>query len=97
MLDRGEASGGDGLRTGQFVTVFAKTNDTRKGIALPRAAVLRSANGLSVVYEHTTAEQFTPRDVRVVGLDGEQVLVVSGLEPGKRVVTQGTELLDQIR
>lgn len=90
-------SGGDGLRTGQFVTVFAKTNDTRKGIALPRAAVLRSANGLSVVYEHTTAEQFTPRDVRVVGLDGEQVLVVSGLEPGKRVVTQGTELLDQIR
>ena len=89
--------GAEGLRTGQFVTVFAKTTETRSGIALPRSAVLRGANGLSVVYVHTGAEQFTPRDVRTVGLDGEKVLVVSGLEAGARVVTQGAELLDQIR
>lgn len=86
-----------GLRIGQLVTVFARTSDTRKGLALPRSAVLRSANGQAIVYEHTNAERFVPREVRAIALDGERVLVVSGLEPGKRVVTQGAELLDQIR
>jgi hypothetical protein len=86
-----------GFRSGQLVTIFARTSDERKGIALPRSAVLRSANGQVVVYEHTNAERFVPREVRYLGLDGERVLVVSGLEPGKRVVTQGAELLDQIR
>ena len=38
-----------------------------------------------------------PREVRVEPLDGERVLIVSGVEPGKRVVTQGAELLNQIR
>jgi hypothetical protein len=86
-----------GLRTGQFLTVFAKTSEERKGIALPRSAVLRGTNGQAVVYEHTNAERFVPREVRTVGLDGERVLVISGLETAKRVVTQGAELLDQIR
>ena len=86
-----------GLRSGQFLTVFAKTSDGRKGMALPRASVLRGANGQSIVYEHTNAERFIPREVRTVALDGERLLVVSGIEPGKRIVTQGAELLDQIR
>ena len=66
-------------------------------MALPRASVLRGANGQSIVYEHTNAERFIPREVRTVALDGERLLVVSGIEPGKRIVTQGAELLDQIR
>lgn len=86
-----------GLRSGQFLTVFARTSEERLGLALPRSAVLRSANGQAIVYEHTSAERFVPREVRTVSLDGERVLVVSGLETAKRVVTQGAELLDQIR
>lgn len=86
-----------GLRPGQFVTVFARTTEVIKGLALPRSAVLRSANGQAVVYEHTDAERFVPREVRTVGLDGKRILVVAGLETAKRVVTQGAELLDQIR
>ncbi len=86
-----------GLRSGQFLTVFARSSEVRKGIALPRSAVLRNANGQAVVYEHANAERFVPREVRTVGLDGERVLVVAGLDTGKRVVTQGAELLDQIR
>ena len=37
------------------------------------------------------------RIVRVEPLDAEQVLVAGGLAPGRRVVVQGAELLDQVR
>lgn len=85
------------LRAGQFVNVLAKTGEERRGIALPRASVLRGGNGQSIVYEHTNAERFMPREVRVEPLDGERVLAVSGIEPGQRIVVQGAELLNQIR
>jgi membrane fusion protein, heavy metal efflux system len=86
-----------GLRMGQLLTVLAETEETRTGIAVPRTAVVRAGNGLSIVYEHANAERFVPREVRVEPLDAERVLVISGLEPSKRIVTQGVELLNQIR
>jgi hypothetical protein len=91
-----EASG-RGLRAGQLLTVLAATQDERSGIAVPRTAVLRGPNGQSIVYEHTNAERFVPREVRVEPLDGQKVLIVSGVETGRRIVTQGAELLNQIR
>lgn len=86
-----------GLRAGQLLTVLASTQDERSGIAVPRSSVLRGPNGQSIVYEHTNAERFVPREVRVEPLDGNQVLIVSGIEAGRRVVTQGAELLNQVR
>ncbi len=86
-----------GLRAGQLLTVLAMTTDERKGIAVPRSSVLRGGNGQAIVYEHTNPERFVPREVRVEPLDGERVLIVSGVEAGRRVVTQGAELLNQIR
>lgn len=86
-----------GLRAGQLATVFARTTEVRKGIAVPRSAVVRGSNGQALVYEHVSAERFVPREVRTIGLDGDRVMIVAGLEAGKRVVTQGAELLDQIR
>jgi hypothetical protein len=86
-----------GLRAGQFMTVLATTTDERTGIAVPREAVLRGANGQSIVYEHSNAERFVPREVRVEQLDAARVLIIAGVEPGKRIVTQGAELLNQIR
>lgn len=86
-----------GLRAGQLLTVLAETTEERAGIALPREAILRSSNGQSIVYEHTYPERFVAREVRIEPLDAERVLVLSGLEPGKRIVTQGAELLNQIR
>ena len=85
------------LRAGQFLTVLATTTDERTGIAVPRAAVLRGSNGQSIVFEHSNPESFVPREVRIEQLDAERVLVVAGIEPGKRIVTQGAELLNQIR
>ena len=37
------------------------------------------------------------REVRVEPLDGETMLVVAGLDSGKRVVTQAASLIDQVR
>jgi multidrug efflux pump subunit AcrA (membrane-fusion protein) len=89
--------GGKGLRAGQFVTVFAETGDERSGIAAPRTAVIRAANGQDFVFEHTTAERFEPRPVRIEPLDAERVLIAAGIDPGKRIVVQGAELLDHVR
>ena len=35
--------------------------------------------------------------VRLANTTGERVLVVAGLKPGLRIVTQGAELLNQLR
>lgn len=86
-----------GVRPGQFVIVLAQMDGERAGVAIPRTSVLRGSNGQSIVYEHSAAERFVPREVRVEPLDGTHVLVVAGLGAGKRVVTQGAELLNQIR
>jgi RND family efflux transporter MFP subunit len=86
-----------GLRMGQLLTVVAETEETKTGIAAPRTAVVRAGNGQMIVYEHANAERFMPREVRVEPLDAERVIIVSGLEPNRRIVTQGVELLNQIR
>jgi hypothetical protein len=86
-----------GLRAGQFVTVLATTEEERKGLAVPRASLVRSSSGQDVVYEHVAAERFEPRPVRVEPLDGERVFIAAGLSAGRRIVVQGAELLDHIR
>jgi RND family efflux transporter MFP subunit len=86
-----------GLRVGQLVTVLAPTGEETRGLAVPRTAVLRGANGQTVLFEHTAAERFEPRIVRVEPLDADRVLVLDGLDAGKRVVVQGAELLNQVR
>jgi membrane fusion protein, heavy metal efflux system len=90
-------SNAKGLRVGQLVTVLAPTGEPTTGLALPRASVLRTSNGQTIVFEHTGAERFEARLVRSEPLDAASLLVLGGLEPGARVVTQGAELLNQIR
>lgn len=86
-----------GVWVGQFVTVFASVPDNRRGIPVPRGAVVRNASGQHVVFEHVTAERFEPRQVRFEPLDAGRVLVTGGLTDGKRIVVRGAELLDQVR
>ena len=86
-----------GLRPGQFVTVIAQTSAGVTGLAAPRASVVRRSNGESVVYAHDGAERFRSVVVRTQPLDAERVMIVGGLEPGRRIVTQAAELLNQVR
>ncbi|WKA27911.1 HlyD family efflux transporter periplasmic adaptor subunit [Bradyrhizobium roseum] len=86
-----------GLRAGQFLTVLVATEDTKEGLAVPRSSVVRGSNGQDFVYEHIAPERFMPRSVRTEPLDGDRVLIVSGFTPGKRIVSQGADLLDHVR
>ncbi|MCA6116253.1 efflux RND transporter periplasmic adaptor subunit [Bradyrhizobium sp. WSM 1738] len=86
-----------GLRAGQFLTVLVATDETKEGLAVPRSSVVRGSNGQDFVYEHVTPERFVPRSVRTEPLDGDRVLIVSGIASGKRVVSQGADLLDHVR
>ena len=88
-----------GLAVGSPVTVVAELDGKEKGVALPRAAVIRQGNGLPAVWDHVSAERFIARPVRVRPLDAGRVLVLSGLpaDPVPRIVVQGAELLGQVR
>jgi RND family efflux transporter MFP subunit len=86
-----------GLRAGQFLTVLVTTDDAKEGVAVPRSSVVRGSNGQDFVYEHIAPERFMARSVRTEPLDGDRVLIVSGFAPGKRIVSQGADLLDHVR
>jgi cobalt-zinc-cadmium efflux system membrane fusion protein len=86
-----------GLRAGQFLTVLVATDDTKEGLAVPRTSVVRGSNGQDFVYEHVAPERFMARSVRTEPLDGDRVLIMSGIGPGKRIVSQGADLLDHVR
>ena len=86
-----------GLRAGQFLTVLVATEDAKQGVAVPRSSVVRGSNGQDFVYEHVAPERFMARSVRTEPLDGDRVLIVSGFTHGKRIVSQGADLLDHVR
>ena len=86
-----------GAPIGISVLVTLRTARAVEGIVLPADAVVRSAEGPPVVFEHATAERFIPRQVRVQPLDGTRVVVTAGLEAGQRVVVQGAALIAQVR
>jgi len=86
-----------GLSLGQPVTVVAEVADPIRGLILPRAAVVRAANGEQVVWRHVEPETFAAAPVRVETLDAGRVLVVAGLAAGERIVVQGAGLVNQVR
>ena len=85
------------LTVGTPVSVIVSHSHSEGGIVLPAASVASAGNGESVVFEHLAAERFAARPVRVAPLDGERVIVAAGVGEGTRIVTQGAELLNQIR
>ena len=86
-----------GLSLGQPVTVVAQIADPIRGLILPRAAVVRAANGEQVVWRHVEPETFAAAPVRVETLDAAWVLVAAGLRAGERIVVQGAGLVNQVR
>ena len=64
---------------------------------MPRSSDGRGSIGQDFVYEHIAPERFMARSVRTEPLDGDRVLIVSGFTPGKRIVSQGADLLDHVR
>ena len=82
---------------GQPTTVLVQTKEQVKGIVLPREAVVRAANGEMIVWQHAASERFVPKPVRGQLVNGEQFVVLAGLDAGQSVVVKGAELINQVR
>ncbi|MFZ0853196.1 MAG: HlyD family efflux transporter periplasmic adaptor subunit [Hyphomicrobiaceae bacterium] len=85
------------LSIGKPVTVILQSSVELSGIVLPAPSVVRAQSGLPIVWVKTEPERFEPHTVRYEALDGQRVVIVSGLKPDVRVVTEGATLLNQIR
>ncbi|MGR0183157.1 efflux RND transporter periplasmic adaptor subunit [Azospirillum aestuarii] len=86
-----------GLSVGQPVRIVAQIQGKASGIVLPRQSVVRNASGQPIVWQHDTPQRFVARPVRTQPVDGNTVLVLAGVEPEARIVTDGAGLLNQIR
>ena len=79
------------------MTVFAGSSVPVSGISVPRQAITRGPNGQTIVFVKEGAERFTPVPVVTSELDGNHVLVTSGLSAGARILVAGSGLLAQVR
>lgn len=86
-----------GLNIGQPVTVLVQSGAPTEGLIFPRDAIVRSANGESIVWVHVAPERFEPRPVRTLPLDASRSIVAAGLAERERIVTRGADLINQIR
>ncbi|WP_431855948.1 efflux RND transporter periplasmic adaptor subunit [Azospirillum sp.] len=88
----------EGLRVGRPVTVTVRNrNKLQQGIPLPREALVADSSGAEQVWELVEPEVFMPHTVKTEVLDGRNVLIVAGVEPGARIVTRGSRLLSQLQ
>jgi len=86
-------NGGGQLRLGMFVNAEVGESESRSGVLVPKTA-LQTIGSDTVVYV-TDAEdgRFLERKVEVAHATNGQALVVTGLQPGERVVTDGAFFL----
>ncbi len=82
-----EVRGAEGLRVGAAVQAEVLLPGRRAGIVVPADAIVDDA-GVPVVYLQPEGESFTRREVRILGRQGDHVLV-EGVGPADRVVTRG--------
>lgn len=85
------------IAVGQPVTVVVQLSDRIKGLVLPAQAIVRNPANEPVVWVKSGAERFIPQPVQYRALDGQRIVVTSGLAADNRVVVQGAALIAQIR
>lgn len=86
------ANTGGILRPGMYATVLIQT-PLRSALTVPRSAVINTGER-SVVFVDMGGGRLMPHDVVPGRVAGDYVEVISGLEPGQRVVTSAQFLLD---
>ena len=83
--------------TGQLLKVYAEQAEKIEGIAVASSALVKNAANQTAVWVKVQPETFEPRVVTIEPLDGQRVLITSGLKPFDRVVVQAASLINQIR
>jgi len=85
------------LSVGQPLTVVLATGELLSGWAVPRTALQKLDTGETAVWVHQSAERFIAQKVSPLPLNANEVVIVSGLHDGDRVVVQAASLLAQVR
>lgn len=80
------------LRVGMFAEVRVWAGESVDDLAVPASAIVDEA-GQDVAYVMLGGESFERRVLRLGIRDGDYVQVLSGLEPGERIVTRGAYLV----
>jgi Cu(I)/Ag(I) efflux system membrane fusion protein len=86
------ANAGGQLRPGMFATVHLRS-PTRRALTVPTSALVRTGER-TLVFVDMGAGRFTAQVVEIGQSTSEYTEVLSGLEPGQRVVTSAQFLLD---
>ena len=81
-------NGGRALRIGMQANVRLDAGESVTAMMIPASAVLDN-EGKKIVYVLLSGEEFQRREVTLGDAYGDKVAVLSGLEKGERVVTQG--------
>ncbi|MBI4475161.1 MAG: efflux RND transporter periplasmic adaptor subunit [Acidobacteria bacterium] len=76
------------LRIGMQANVRLDAGETIAALLVPKEAVLDN-EGKKIVYVLLSGEEFQRREVTLGDEYGDKVAILSGIEPGQRVVTQG--------
>ena len=74
------------IRVGSTARVAVRTGRRVVGIVIPASAVL-DEDGRPIAYVQSEGETFEKRELTLGGQGGNRVLVLSGINPGDRVVT----------
>lgn len=82
------ANPGTRLRPGMFVSADIAEPATRDGVFVPEDA-LQNINGLQVVFVTSDGQSFQARTVKLGNHSQARVEVLSGLQPGDRIVVNG--------
>ena len=85
-------NGDESLFPNQFVNARLTVETIRNAPLVPNAAILRGTPG-TYVYLMDGDDKVTVRPIKTGETDGLNTVVVSGLNPGDRVVTDGTDRL----
>lgn len=80
------------LKPGMYATVRL-TTPSRRALTVPNSAILRTGDR-NVVFVDMGSGQLMPHEVELGTVANEYTEVLSGLEPGQRVVTSAQFLLD---
>ena len=80
------------LKPDMFASAEFETGETRPSVHVPESAV-QEVNGKTVVFLRQKSESFSPRQVTLGTRKQGRVEILSGIQPGERVVVNGAYLL----
>ena len=77
--------------------VFVNTNNKVSGVKVPTKSLVKNGSNQTIVWIKKSPENFEPRVVVYEPLDGQNIVITSGIKNNDRVVADGASLINQIR